>query len=80
MAGINLGGGSANKTALGLEILKSRKFISEFIERRDILAPLMAAGGVIVADQAMKHPTWIALALPAGVPEGRYFMYRVAAG
>ncbi len=43
LAGINLGGGSADKTALGLEILKSRKFISEFIERHDILVPLMAA-------------------------------------
>jgi len=45
LAGINLGGGSADKVALGLEILKSRKFISEFIERHDILVPLMAADG-----------------------------------
>ena len=43
LAGINIGGGSDDKTALGLEILKSRKFISEFIERRDILVTLMAA-------------------------------------
>jgi uncharacterized protein involved in exopolysaccharide biosynthesis len=43
LAGINLGSGSADKTALGLEVLKSRKFISEFIERHDILVPLMAA-------------------------------------
>ena len=43
LAGINLVGGQADKTALGLEILKSRKFISEFIERHDILVPLMAA-------------------------------------
>ena len=34
-----------NKTALGTEILKSRKFISEFIVRHDILVPLMAAKG-----------------------------------
>ena len=45
LAGINLGGGSADKVALGLEILKSRKFISEFIERHDILVPLMAVDG-----------------------------------
>ena len=45
LAGINLGSGQADKTALGLEILKSRKFISEFIERHDILVPLMAAKG-----------------------------------
>lgn len=45
LAGINLNGGQADKTALGLEILKSRKFISEYIERHDILVPLMAARG-----------------------------------
>jgi len=43
LAGINLGGGSADKTTLGLEVLRSRKFISEFIERHDILVPVMAA-------------------------------------
>jgi uncharacterized protein involved in exopolysaccharide biosynthesis len=42
LAGINLGSGSADKTALGLEILKSRKFVSGFIERHDILVPLLA--------------------------------------
>ena len=45
LAGINLGRGSSDKTALGLEILQSRKFISEFIERHDILVPLVAAKG-----------------------------------
>lgn len=45
LAGINIGGGSTDKTAFGLEILKSRKFISEFVERRDILLPLMASRG-----------------------------------
>ena len=43
LAGISLGGGASDNTALGLEILKSRKFISDFIERHDILVPLMAA-------------------------------------
>lgn len=43
LAGLNIGGGQADKTTLGLEILKSRKFIAEFIERHDILVPLMAA-------------------------------------
>jgi len=42
LAGINLNSGSADKTAFGLEVLKSRKFISGFIERHDILVPLMA--------------------------------------
>jgi uncharacterized protein involved in exopolysaccharide biosynthesis len=37
LAGINLGGGQRDKTVLGLEVLKSRKFLSEFVERHDIL-------------------------------------------
>jgi len=45
LAGIDLGGGKADKTAMGLEVLKSRKFIAEFIERHDALVPLMAASG-----------------------------------
>lgn len=45
LAGFNLDGGATDKTALGLEVLKSRKFLSEFIERHDLLVPLMAADG-----------------------------------
>ena len=45
LAGINLRGGRADKMTLGLEVLKSRKFISDFIARRDILVPLIAAKG-----------------------------------
>lgn len=43
MAGINLGGGGNDKTALALEIIKSRSFIEKFILKHDILIPLMAA-------------------------------------
>ncbi|MCH9695884.1 MAG: LPS O-antigen length regulator [Gammaproteobacteria bacterium] len=43
LAGINLSDGTSDKTALGVETLKSRKFVSDFIERRDLLAPLLAA-------------------------------------
>jgi uncharacterized protein involved in exopolysaccharide biosynthesis len=46
LAGISLpGGGSDDKTALGLEVMKSRRFIAEFIERHDLLVPLMASSG-----------------------------------
>lgn len=45
LAGINLDGGQVDKTALGLEVLKSRQFVSEFIVRHDILVPLLAAKG-----------------------------------
>jgi len=44
-AGIDLTGGSADKTTLGIETLKSRKFVSAFVERRDILVPLIASEG-----------------------------------
>ena len=42
LAGIDLGNGAADKTVLGLEIIKSRRFITEFIDRHDVLVPLMA--------------------------------------
>lgn len=43
LAGIDMGADSTNKATLGLEVLRSRKFIAEFIERHDIMVPLMAA-------------------------------------
>jgi uncharacterized protein involved in exopolysaccharide biosynthesis len=46
LAGISLpGGGSDDKTALALEVMKSRRFIAEFIERHDLLVPLLASSG-----------------------------------
>ena len=43
MAGITIDSGAPDKKALALEVLNSRRFLSEFIERHDILVPLMAA-------------------------------------
>jgi uncharacterized protein involved in exopolysaccharide biosynthesis len=45
LAGIDLAGNESDKTEQGLAILKSRKFLAEFVERRDILVPLLAATG-----------------------------------
>ncbi len=45
LAGINLGGGGSDKTALAIEVLQSRKFITDFIERHNLLVPLMAVKG-----------------------------------
>lgn len=42
LAGINLGSSSSNKTVIALEILKSRAFLTEFVEKYDILPELMA--------------------------------------
>ena len=45
LAGIDVSNGSLDRTTFGIEVLKSRKFISGFIERHDLLVPLMAARG-----------------------------------
>ncbi len=42
LAGVNLGDSGSNNTDLALAILKSRKFISEFIEKHSIMPDLMA--------------------------------------
>ena len=44
MAGISLGGGGGvDKTALALEIIKSRSFVENFIAKHDLVVPLMAS-------------------------------------
>jgi len=43
LAGVNLGQHQADKTTMALEILKSRAFITDFVERHEILPELMAA-------------------------------------
>ena len=43
MAGINLGASGTDKTALTLEVIKSRYFIENFIKKHEILVLLMAA-------------------------------------
>jgi uncharacterized protein involved in exopolysaccharide biosynthesis len=46
LAGISLpGGNGGNKTVLALEIIKSLSFVTSFIQRHDILVPLMAVDG-----------------------------------
>ena len=43
LAGVNLGGQGINKTQLALEVMKSRKFTGEFIQKHDLLPELLAA-------------------------------------
>ncbi|MBI3707581.1 MAG: hypothetical protein HY246_07880 [Proteobacteria bacterium] len=40
------------------------------------LVPVLAAGAVIMSDQPLAVPGCTAVALPAGVAHGRYFLYR----
>ncbi|WP_028768720.1 Wzz/FepE/Etk N-terminal domain-containing protein [Shewanella fidelis] len=44
IAGINVGnGGGVDKTQMAIEVLKSRQFVSQFIQKHNILADLIAA-------------------------------------
>lgn len=68
LAGINLGGGGTDKTGLALEVLKSRLFIENFINKHQLLVPLMAAKNwdintnTLILDEELynaKAKTWI---------------------
>lgn len=43
LAGVNLGKNNINKVVVGLEVMKSRSFISKFVSSRGIYASLLAA-------------------------------------
>ena len=43
LAGINIGSGGTDSTAMALATLQSRQFINAFIHKHDLLVPLMAA-------------------------------------
>lgn len=45
IAGVNLGGNKINKTIMGMEVLKSRKFYNNLVKKYEILASLMAVKG-----------------------------------
>lgn len=42
MAGVNLGGSGADKTDIALELLRSRAFLQAFIEKHELIVPLLA--------------------------------------
>jgi S-adenosyl-L-methionine methyltransferase len=43
---------------------------------RPLILPLLRAGAVLATQQVMDGPGLEPLPLPAGVPEGRYYLYR----
>ncbi|MFO1060271.1 MAG: class I SAM-dependent methyltransferase [Dongiaceae bacterium] len=45
-----------------------------------LYAAALAPGGLLLSDQPMAEPRLAPEALPPGVPEGRYFLYRRRAG
>jgi uncharacterized protein involved in exopolysaccharide biosynthesis len=56
MAGINLGGGGGvDKTQMAIEVMKSRQFTSDFIQKHNILADLMAEPKWNLADNTLAY-------------------------
>ena len=56
MAGINLGGGGgADKTQMAMEVMKSRQFTSQFIQRHKILPDLMAVDKWNMVDNSITY-------------------------
>ena len=55
LAGINLGKSGTDKTELAIEVMQSRKFISDFIERHDILPDLMAVDKWNISDNKVSY-------------------------
>jgi uncharacterized protein involved in exopolysaccharide biosynthesis len=45
LAGINIGSGGTNQTVIAKEVLRSRAFLADFIERHNLAVPLMAVKG-----------------------------------
>ncbi|MBL4740719.1 MAG: hypothetical protein JKY12_06980 [Sneathiella sp.] len=42
----------------------------------DLLEGLIQTGGIVVSDQPIERANWEALPLPAGIAEGRIYLYR----
>ncbi|QQX81796.1 LPS O-antigen length regulator [Shewanella sp. KX20019] len=56
MAGINLGGGGGvDKTQMAIEVMKSRQFTSQFIQKHNILPDLMAAEKWNMQDNSLAY-------------------------
>lgn len=43
LAGVNLGAGESSQTDLAVQVMKSRQFVEAFINKHELLVPLMAA-------------------------------------
>jgi len=73
LAGVSLPAGSVDKSAIAIEVLKSRLFTTNFIEKHDILVPMMATKSwdlelnKILIDQTKydeKNNKWVRLVSP----------------
>ncbi len=63
LAGVNLGAGESSQTELAVQVLKSRHFVDAFINKHDLLVPLMAAKGwdlvnnKLILDEELYNPS-----------------------
>ncbi len=78
LAGISLGGEKADKTAIAVEVAKSRLFVSQFVRRHQLEVPLIAAKkadkltGELVIDSSIydeKSGQWVREPKPGRKPE-----------
>ncbi|GEA22391.1 Wzz/FepE/Etk N-terminal domain-containing protein [Vibrio harveyi] len=62
LAGVNLGAGESSQTDLAVQVMKSRQFVEEFINKHDLLVPLMAAtdwdltNNKLILDEELYNP------------------------
>ncbi|MGR5550750.1 Wzz/FepE/Etk N-terminal domain-containing protein [Vibrio sp. DNB22_12_1] len=63
LAGVNLGGGESSQTDLAVQVMKSRQFVEAFINKHDLLVPLMAAkdwdlaNNKLILDEEIYNPS-----------------------
>ncbi|HBC3556810.1 TPA: Wzz/FepE/Etk N-terminal domain-containing protein [Vibrio parahaemolyticus] len=63
LAGVNLGAGESSQTDLAVQVMKSRQFVEAFINKHDLLVPLMAAkdwdlaNNKLIFDEEVYNPT-----------------------
>ena len=53
LAGVNLGGSESSQTELAVQVMESRQFVEAFINKHDLLVPLMAAKGWDLANNKL---------------------------
>lgn len=78
LAGVSLGGSQVDKATIAIEVLRSRRFIGDFIERHDIKIPLMASEewkqstDTLVLNSELydaERKEWVRDVEPPGTPE-----------
>ncbi len=62
LAGVNLGAGESSQIDLAVQVMKSRQFVDAFINKHDLLVPLMAAkdwdltNNKLIIDEELYNP------------------------